>query len=222
MKFTSLVDYPSSPGTQATRFFEVIGQNTGRILKPQPTKLRNDRVKNTRGSNLIAALDAKTMSFSSVQENNQASPLKFYDIDESGQPWSPDRLVFRSFKEAAHYQAEHGHNQAEADASPDESNASRKGKRKRTPLPAETASNTAQRRTGVNMPDLSPQRKKLRTGARDAAQETDVDVRFESRLQSNMPGIGAGSRKELDMINKFVTLARVVEGHGGPVFPMID
>ena len=162
------------------------------------------------------------MSFSSVQGNDKASPLKFYDVDKNAQPWNPDRLVFRSFKEAAHFRAEHDRSNEDMGMSTVEPNPSRSGKRKRISMPTQVASNTAQRRPSADKLDLSPQRKKLRTGDRDVAQDTDLEVRFESRRQPNTTRTGAGSAKELGMMNDFVTLARGVEGHGGPVFTMIE
>jgi hypothetical protein len=207
VRFTSLVDHPSSPGTQATKFFDITGENTS---KPQPTSSRNHRNKTTGDS--IEARAAKTASFVSVQSNDQTSPVKFYDVDESAQPWDSDRLGFRSFNEAAKYQAEHDQGNAEAEPFTVKSSASGSGKRKRT----------AQRRVVADNLNPSPQRKKRRTGDRHVAQETDVEVHFESRPQRNTTGISAGSGEELGMIDDFVRSARIVEGHGGPAFTMID
>jgi len=222
MKFTSLVDYPLSPGTHSTSFVDVTEEDNARISKPRPTSVWSNWNKTIPGTDSNVAPTTKIASFSSVQENDQASPLRFFEVDTNSQPWDPARPAFRSFREAAQFHAGPDGNKAKEGTSTVESNAARNGKRKRTPVPKQMVPNTAQRRPRADKLDLSPHRKKLRTGDRDVAQDRDVEVRFESRPQPNTTGTGARSGKELGMMKDFVTLARGVESHGGPVFTMID
>ena len=214
---TNLLGYPSSPGTPASWFTDITKEKSSHPLRPQITSLWHDSNKKTPSTNSTVAHAANTAGFFAVPEDDQASSIKFFDVNEKSQSWDPARPAFRSFREAALHQAEHDSGKVKVGTYTVESNTKGGGKRRRTSMPTQVAASTAQRRTGANMLDLPPRRTKLRRrGDPDNGREAKPEVRFESRSQRIRP------EEEVGMINDFVTSAYIVGAHGGPVFTMIE